>query len=143
MQLQDQTDSLRARVLQFESEQIKKPQVELRVVHHFSHGVCARELHIPAGTDLTGAIHKFSNLNILSKGEMLVTTEKGIEHVKAPFTIVSPPGTKRAARTITDCIWTTVFGTNETDPEKVVDHFTTNSEQEYLAFSGTLILEEK
>jgi len=44
----------------------EQPQVELKVVHHFSKGVYARELHIPAGVILTGEIHKFKNLNILS-----------------------------------------------------------------------------
>ncbi len=134
---------MRARVFDFEREQAKKPQVELRVEHYYAHGVAARELHAPAGIEITGAVHKYANINTLSKGEMLVTTENGIEHVKAPFTVVSPPGTKRAALTLTDCIWTTYFGTTETDPDKIVALFTTNSEQEYLEFSKTLNLEGK
>jgi hypothetical protein len=136
-------DDLRARVLAFEQQQLQKPQVALKVVHHFSHGVVARELHIPAGVDLTGAIHKYANLNTLSQGEMLIATESGLLHVKAPYTVVSPPGTKRAATTLTDCVWTTYLGTNETDIEKIEAEFTTNSEQEYLAFSGVLTLEGK
>ena len=139
-----QDDSIqRAEVFAFEREQMKKPQIELRVVIHRSPGIHARELHIPAGTDITGAVHKYENLNILSAGEMLVTTENGMEHVKAPFTCVSPPGTKRAARTLTDCVWTTILGTDETDPEKVSELFTTNDEQEYLAFAGILNIEGK
>lgn len=134
---------LRARVFDFEREQAKRPQVELRVVHHYSPGLAAREVHIPAGTEVTGAIHKYHNMNTLSKGEMLVTTENGIEHVKAPFTVVSPPGTKRAALALTDCVWTTYLPTNETDPEKIAKYFTTNSEQEYLVFADTLSLEGK
>jgi hypothetical protein len=134
-------DELRARVLAFEQEQMKKPQVELKVVHHFSHGVVARELHIPAGTEVTGAIHKYANLNTLSQGEMLLITESGAVHVKAPYTVVSPPGTKRAARALTDCIWTTYIGTFETDIEKIEQEFTTNSEQEYLAHAGVVQLE--
>lgn len=132
----------RARVAQFEQEQLKKPQVELKVFHHFSHGVAARELHIPAGTEITGAIHKYSNMNTLSMGKMLLVMEDGMYYVEAPYSVASPAGTKRAALALTDCIWTTYFGTTETDPEKIVGMFTTNDEQEYLSFVGQFHLEE-
>jgi hypothetical protein len=56
--------------------------------------------------------------------------------VSAPFTIVSPPGTKRIACTHTECVWTTFFVTKETDPEKILAEFTTNDEQEYLSCRG-------
>ncbi len=134
------SEDLRALVTAFEARQLLKPQVELKVVHHFSHGVVARELHIPAGVDLTGRIHKFANLNTLSKGIMDIATENGVVRVEAPYTVVSPPGTKRAATTITDCVWTTYLGTNETDIDKIEAEFTTNSEQEYLEFAGSLTL---
>lgn len=132
---------MRTQVFEFEREQLKKPQIELRVVIHRSPGIHARELHIPAGMDITGRVHRYENLNILSQGEMLVTTEHGMEHVKAPFTCVSPAGTKRAARTITDCVWTTILGTDETDPEIIEQLFTTNDEQEFLSGAGILNIE--
>lgn len=111
-----------------------EPQVELKVINYFSHGVYARELHIPAGIMLTGEIHKFENLNILSKGEISVMTENGMVRVAAPFTIVSPPGTKRIAIAHTDCIWTTIHGTFETDIEIIAKTFIARSEQEYLDY---------
>jgi hypothetical protein len=133
-------DALRARVMAFEAEQLKKPQVALKVVIHNAPGIHARELHIPAGMDVTGAIHKYANLNTLSQGEMLLIDGEVAVHVKAPFTVVSPPGTKRVARTLTDCVWTTYFSTEMTDPDEVVAHFTTNNEQEYLAHCELLKL---
>lgn len=116
------------------------PAIELPVVHHFSKGVYARELHIPAGTTLTGKIHKFENLNILSKGEMSVLTEDGIKRVSAPFTVVSPPGTKRIAYAHTDCIWTTIHGTESQDIDAIEIEFVVETEHEYLAFCETLKL---
>ena len=104
--------------------------------HHFSKGVYARELIIPAGVTLVGEIHKFENLNILSQGSMLVSTEEGIREVSAPFTVVSPPGTKRIAHTLTECIWTTIHGTDEKDPELIKNHFIAIDEQDWLEFSG-------
>lgn len=113
-----------------------EPQVELKVINYFSYGVYARELHIPAGVMLTGEIHKLENLNILSKGEISVMTEEGMVRVQAPFTVVSPPGTKRIALAHTDCIWTTIHGTFEKDLEIIEKYFIAKSEQEYLEYCG-------
>jgi hypothetical protein len=115
--------------------------VELPVTHHFSKGVYARELHIPAGTTLTGKVHKYASLNILSKGELSVSTENGIERVCAPFTVVSPPGTKRVAYAHTDCVWTTIHGTDETDIEKIEAKFVTDTHESYLEFCEKLKLQ--
>jgi hypothetical protein len=141
--INSQTKITREHVISLENQILNLPQLDLRVEHHFSEGVYARELHIPAGTILTGKIHKFTNLNILSKGEISVLSENGIERVTAPFTVVSPPGTKRVAYTHTDCVWTTIHGTYEQDLDKIEEIFTTNNEQEYLAFVESLVIENK
>lgn len=113
--------------------------IDLPVKHYFSKGVYGRELFIPKGTVLTGKIHKYSQLNIMSKGELSVLTEDGIKRVKAPFTVVSPAGTKRVAYAHEDTIWTTIHGTEETDLEKIEEHFIAQSEVEYLDFCRSLI----
>ena len=131
----------RDKVFSLEAAMKQLPQVELKVIHHFSKGVYARELHIPAGVTLVGEIHKFENLNILSQGTMIVTTEEGMREVSAPFTVVSPPGTKRAAHTLTNCIWTTIHGTDETNVDEIEHHFIAKSEQEWLEFCNSNQLE--
>lgn len=111
------------------------PPVDMKVVNHFSKGVYARELHIPAGTCLTGKIHKFENLNILSQGEITVFLEDGSTmRLKAPHTVVSPPGTRRAAYAHTDVIWTTIHGTDDTDLEVIERTFVCASPGEYLTY---------
>ena len=117
------------------------PQVEIPVRHDFSQGVYARTITIPAGVILTGEIHKFKQLNILSKGRMQVYTEEGIREVEAPFIVVSPPGTKRIAHTLTECVWTTVHGTDETDVGIIEKTFIAKSENEWLEFSEQKQLE--
>jgi len=136
-------DDVRAAVFAWEKDKAAsgQKQIELRVEHIYSDGVYARVLHIPAGVELSGRIHLYENLNILSSGEMHVLTEKGMQHVKAGFHIVSAPGTKRIAKTITDCVWTTILKTDEKDPEKIEKLFTVNDEKEYLAFAGNLTIE--
>jgi len=132
----NETKSDIEKVYELEALMKLQPQLQLKVVNYFSHGVYARELHIPAGTMLTGEIHKLENLNILSKGDISVLTERGMVRVQAPFTVVSPPGTKRIAYAHTDCIWTTIHGTFEKDIDKIAQYFIATSEQEYLEYCG-------
>jgi len=119
----------------FEMEAIMKTmaQVEIETNHYFSDGLYAREIVIPAGVTLCGEIHIYKNLNILSKGSMLVY---GYGKIEAPFTVVSPPGTKRIAYTLTECVWTTIHANEETDVDKIRNHFVAQTEQEWLEFAG-------
>src|ERR1035437_9271642 len=117
-----------------ELEMLKMPQLDLPIKHYFSPGIYARELFIPAGTLLTGKIHKFEQLNIMSQGDMSVLTESGIKRVQAPFTIVSPAGTKRIAFAHTDTVWTTIHATEETDLDKIEGLLVANSDAEYSEF---------
>lgn len=126
--------TMRQKVHAIEGEMRKFEQRELPVRHYFSQGVYARELFIPKDTLLTGKIHKYQQLNILSKGDISVLTEEGVVRVQAPFTIVSPPGTKRIAYAHEDCIWTTIHGTDETDLEKIEAHYIAESDADYLLF---------
>ena len=128
--------SIRDKVMAAEAYMKLQPQVEIAVKHYFSHGVYAREITIPAGVMLTGEIHKFENLNILSKGEMSVLTENGMQRVSAPFSVVSPAGTKRIALTHSECIWTTIHGTFSTDIDEIKNYFIAADEQAWLEFSG-------
>lgn len=127
----------RDKVSIIEAEMLKHEQVEIPLKHYFSPGVYAREITIPAGTLLTGRIHKFEQLNILSGGEISVLTDDGMKRVSAPFTVVSPPGTKRIAFAHTECTWTTILATEEKDPDKMEALFTVATEQEFIEFVQT------
>lgn len=113
-------------ITSFEAYLKTLPQEELPLIHHYSKGVYARELHIPKGCMLTGKIHKFENLNILSKGEISILSQDGVMRVKAPFTVVSSPGVKRLAYAHEDCVWTTILGTDSKDHLQIADEFTTD-----------------
>lgn len=132
---------MRIRVLAFEQEQLKKPQVDIPVTHSFFPGGYARTMYVPAGTELTGAIHKYQNFNLLVSGELLMIAEDGPKHLKAPAQFWSPPGIKRVGQMLTDVVWTTVFATDLTDIPSILEHFMTNTEAEYLAFTESLKLE--
>lgn len=109
----------RENIVRLESEMRSLEQLAIEPVHYFAQGIYAREITIPAGTLLTGEIHKTEHLNIISKGRILVYTEFGTHEVCAPCTMVSAPGTKRVGLALSETVWTTVHGTHEKDLEKL------------------------
>lgn len=109
------------RVNRLESELNKLPPRDCPVWNHFAPGLYARQMFIPAGTVLTGAVHKTEHLCIIS-GDIDVTTDEGMKHIRSLQTIiVSKPGAKRAGFTREDTFWTTVHATEERDLEKLVE----------------------
>ena len=128
--------STREKIIELEKLMALQPQVDLDVKHYFSEGVYARALEIPKGIQLTGKIHKFEQLNILAKGRMKVLVGDFYKIVEAPFVVVSPPGTKRIAIALEDCVWVTVHGTHEKDLELIEKTFIAQDEQEYLDFKN-------
>lgn len=134
-----QGDDWRGKLKRLDALLAQLPQTHMPVTHRFSRGVYARELFIPAGTVLTGRIHKYSQINILLRGDISVLTEDGIKRIQAPFVIESPPGTKRAGFAHEDTVWMTICGTDTTDPDVLEDELTTRSYAEYEAFCTGLL----
>lgn len=128
------------KLLTLEHEMRKQPQIDLRVRHHFSHGIYARELFIPAGVMLTGEIHKYPQLNILTQGRMSVLVGEEVKEISAPFTVSSEAGTKRIAIAHDDSIWMTIHGTHLKNIEEIEEYFIAKSQEEYLEFCGQLKL---
>ena len=137
--LVDEGDRLpvRQQIDELEAAMLDMPQVDIEVTHHFSHGIYAREILIPAGVTLTGKIHKTEHLNILSKGRITVVTDEGNKTIDAPATIVCPANTKRAGYAHTDCVWVTIHGTNETDLVKLEEELIS---PDYLSIKDTKVI---
>lgn len=117
---------VRKAIFDLEDFLLTLPQVFLPITHHFSGGVYAREMLGPAGTIITGKIHTKDHINILSKGSLTVFTEHGIDHVKAPCTMVCKAGTKRVGYVHEDCVWTSIHSVSSENLEEVEDEIFTN-----------------
>jgi hypothetical protein len=100
---------------------LQMPQVETVVTDHFADGLYARELFIPAGVCLVGALHKTNHIFTVSQGECYAVTHEGKEHIVAPYTGQTKPGMKRVIYAVTDTVWTTYHPTDETNPEKIAE----------------------
>jgi len=85
------------------------------VQHHFAPGSYGREIFLPEGTVIVGKIHRHAHLNVISAGRVLVLTERGVEEFAAPYTFVSPEGTRRVVYALENSVWTTVHVTDSTD----------------------------
>lgn len=107
-------------------------QIEIPIVHHFSKGIYAREMQMPAGSLLVGKIHKHENLSILSAGEVSVLSQDGIMRIKAPYTFVATAGAKRVIYAHTDTVWTSIHGTDEKDVEKIEEEFIAKDYEEII-----------
>ena len=130
---------MRKNILNLENVMKEQEQVDIKTTHHFCNGIYAREIFIPKGVILTGKIHKEEHLNIISKGEISVATEDGVKVVKAPCTIISKPGTKRAGYAHEDTIWITVHATEETDLEIIEELFIAKDYEDFLEYQTKLL----
>jgi|TARA_R100000008_G_scaffold86459_1_gene79685 hypothetical protein len=108
--------------------------------HSFSDGIYVREITIPAGMLIIGKIHKHDHPNFLLKGEVVVVTEEGgVEELKAPCSMISKPGTKRALYAKTELVWTTVHlnPTNTQDLEELEEEIIAPTYEAYEKFLET------
>lgn len=113
----------RARISNIEGLIAREEQMEFKIINYFSKGVYAREMFLPKGSIVVGKIHKFENLNIISKGEVSFFSIDGAHQVTAPYTFVGSPGAKRVIFAHEDTVWTTIHGTDETDIDKIEEQF--------------------
>lgn len=111
--------------------------VECPLKHSFTDGIYVREISIPKGMYIVGKIHKHAHPNFLLKGIVDVVTESGgLERLEGPCAMISPEGTKRALRTITDVVWITVHHnpTNTQDLDKLEEIVIADSYESYGQF---------
>lgn len=124
--------SPRQKVEALEDEIAKLPQVDCPVRHYFAPGLYAREMTIPAGVTLTGAVHRTEHLSTVSKGRLLVEDGSGVVEISAPFTFVSKRGAKRAGFAIEETVWTTYHPTDTTDLDALCEELTESTSAELL-----------
>ena len=99
---------------------------EMKHEHRFTPGMYVRQIFIPARTILTSRIHLTEHPFVISKGDISVwTKETGTQRLKAPYSGITKPGTRRLLFAHDDTIWTTFHATDETDVEKIENIITT------------------
>ncbi len=113
------------------------PQIDCPVRHYFTPGLYAREITIPKGTVIVGAVHKKESLVVLSAGVVRMSTEDGPLEVHAPFTWHCKPGAKNAVYAIETAVWTNFFAnpSDEQDVDALVEVLTESKASDLLGGS--------
>ena len=109
-------------ILNFEKFALSLPQLDIPIKEYFSNGVYGREMSVPKGAIIAGKMYKDKNLNILSKGKIILLSSMGKQEVEAPFAQVFDSG-KKMFFAKEDFVWTTIFGTDKTNFEDIEDEF--------------------
>ena len=125
---------MRERVERLEASMLTMPQADCPVRHHFAPGVYLREMTIPAGTIVTGAVHKTTNLIVVSMGRLRIVTEDGTREVVAGDTVTCRPGMKNAVVALEDSRWTNILpNPNDcTDTDALTERYTESRACELL-----------
>ena len=138
VQLVDEKLEVRERIEKVEALISQCPDAEFGdtptcpLKHEFADGIYVRTIKIPAGMLITGKIHRHSHPNVLLKGRVTVLTEcGGMEDLEGPLVMISPAGTKRALYTHTECEWTTMHASDETDLEILEKHIICDSYDDF------------
>lgn len=134
MEVRQDPAAFRESVMEVQQRMLAQDQVDTPLEHYFADGLYARQMTIPKNTAVIGKIHKFEHICVVSKGEILVFTEHGVKHVKAPCTMVSPPGTKRAVIALEETVWTTFHPTESRDLVDIESQVIAPSYEEFERF---------
>lgn len=142
--------AIREKIMGFEKLMTEQPDALFgdevgKLRHSFGDGIYVREMSIRKGTTLTGKLHKYAHPYFLMSGEIDIVTEGGgVEHLRAPMSIISPAGTKRVIFAIKDSVLVTCHHNPEniTDTDKLVDIATAENYLEYEKFAEQLTLDE-
>jgi quercetin dioxygenase-like cupin family protein len=94
-------------------------EIDLGIKHHFSSGVYAKEMHVPAGYVVGSHAHEFDHMSMLAKGEVIVKTDNDEQHYVAPTVVTIKKGIHHEIHAITDSIWFCIHATKETDTSKI------------------------
>ena len=106
-------------VVQIQDEMKQLPQVNLKVVHRFSDGCYARELHMKKGEALVGALHKTNHHWVLSSGKIMIRNNDHKEILEAPYHGETKAGDKRLMICIEDAVMTSFHVTKLTDVNEI------------------------
>lgn len=96
------------------------PAADFKTADRFTPGLYIREIFMPKGTVFTSKIHKTEHPFVISLGAVAVLTPDGVwNRLRAPYTGITQPGTKRIILIEEDTIWTTFHVTNKTEVSEI------------------------
>lgn len=103
------------------------------IIEYFASDSYVREMVIPAGTCVIGRVHKTDCINILLEGEIVIVDNDGNrKEMKSPQVFIAKAGHQKAGFAIKDTRWLNCFSCKEEQLSDVVNHFTVETEEDYI-----------
>lgn len=93
--------------------------IDLQVQHHFSSGVYAKQMTLPAGHFAISHKHTYDHLSILSQGKALVETDSDRTVYVAPACVTIAAGVTHKITAIDETVWFCIHATDEVDVDLV------------------------
>ena len=93
--------------------------IDLGIIHHFSSGVYAKQMHLPAGYVAGSHSQDYDHLSILAKGKVVIRTDLGEKTYSAPICLTIAKNMHHEIYALEDTTWFCIHATEETDPLKV------------------------
>tara|TARA_R100000900_G_scaffold128057_1_gene103746 strand:- start:2868 stop:3338 length:471 start_codon:yes stop_codon:yes gene_type:complete len=103
------------------------------IKHAFTDGVYIRQMDMPKGNAVIGAIHKHLHVWFLLTGHVTIATEDKTEDYIAPCYVISQPGTKRVIIANEDSTFVNIHKnpSNTTDLDKLEKEIVALNYEEY------------
>jgi len=144
----EQVNEYREKVLNFEQELLdsglaytgKEADKINPLKHSFADGCYIREIFMPAGQIIVSKIHKKLHPYFILKGKVSILTDNGVQHLKAPYSGMTKPGTKRVLYIHEDTVFVTVSVTDKTDIKEIEDEVIAKDFQDPLITKADLDL---
>jgi hypothetical protein len=99
--------------------------------HAFTDGIYIRKMFIPRDLLIVTKVHKTRHPYFIMYGDVSVYLDGVMVRLKAPFSGVTEPGTRRALRTHEDTLWITVHATDKTEVEAISKDVVVDTVDEY------------
>ena len=93
--------------------------IDLKIKHHFSSGVYAKQMRLPKDHYADTHEHLYDHMSILSSGIACVSIDGQETIYTGPSVVHIAAGKKHRVTALTDVVWFCVHATDETDAEKV------------------------
>ena len=98
--------------------------------HTFADGMYTREMHVPAGALIVGAIHKNEYFVTVLKGRIWVINEFGGSDIQAPASFTAKAGVKNIGYVLEDLVWSDIHKTDKTTIEEAENDILASSYEE-------------
>lgn len=109
---------------------------------HLSDGFYRREVHLPAGHVIVGAVHTKESYAIVMRGKVLVIDEDGVREIIGPCTLTQKAGKQKIGLVLEDCIWLDIHTTDAETTEQAYAELFLNSYDDYDRLDYYNVLDE-